>query len=173
MVRSVQEVQNTLDLVADRCGLGILVETLDAVNIADELSELPLTRVYVGLNDLGIERGTPNIFTAIEDGMVERIRHSFEVPFGFAGLTLPEYGSPISCRLLIAELVRLNCGFSFMRRSFHRDIEGKDMSIEVPKILDSIRRHLQRSPEDITEDKSLLDDAILNAPEPSEWQINQ
>jgi len=173
MVRSVQEVQNTLDLVADRCGLGILVETRDAVNIAGELSKLPLTRVYVGLNDLGIERGIPNIFSAIEDGMVERIRRSFEVPFGFAGLTLPDCGSPIPSSLLIAEMARLNCRFSFLRRSFNRDIKGKDMSIEVPKILNSFSKHLRRSPEETTEDKRLLNDVILNAPDPSEWQMNQ
>lgn len=173
MVRSVQEVQDTLDLVADRCGLGILVETIDAVNIADKLSKLPLTRVYVGLNDLGIERGTPNIFSAIEDGTVEKIRGSFEVPFGFAGITFPERGYPIQCRLLIAEMTRLNCDFSFLRRSFNHDIKGKDMSVEVPRILDSFNVHLQRTSEEIATDKRFLDHAILNAPDPSEWRIGE
>jgi len=173
MVRSEKEVEKVLNLIAGRCGLGILVETVDAVNIANKLSKLPLSRVYVGLNDLGIERGTSNIFSAIEDGTVERIRRSFEVPFGFAGLTLPERGYPIPCRLLIAEMAHLNCDFSFLRRSFNYDIMGKDMSVEVPKILDSIKQHLKRSSEEIREDKLLLDDVILNAPDPAEWRIGQ
>jgi len=173
MVRSETEVEDALNLIADRCGLGILVETVDAVNIADKLSLLPLSRVYVGLNDLGIERGTPNIFSAIEDGTVERLRRLFEVPFGFAGLTLPERGSPIPCRFLIAEMARLNSDFSFLRRSFNYDIKGKNVSVEVSKILDSINQHLKRSSEEIREDKLLLDDAILNAPDPAEWRIGQ
>ena len=171
MVRSETEVADALNLIAGQCGLGILVETVDAVNITNELSKLPLSRVYVGLNDLGIERGTANIFSAIEDGTVERLRRSFEVPFGFAGLTFPESGYPIQCRLLIAEMTRLNCDFSFLRRSFNYDIKGKDMSVEVSKIRDSINRHLQRTSEEITIDKCLLDDAILSVPDPSEWRI--
>ena len=59
MVRSAGEVERALELVGGRAGLGILVETRDAVAGADELAQLPLERVYVGLNDLAIERGTP------------------------------------------------------------------------------------------------------------------
>ena len=173
MVRSEIEVEKALNLIAGRCGLGILVETIDAVNIADKLSKLPLTRVYVGLNDLGIERRTPNIFSAIEDGTVEKIRGSFEVPFGFAGIKFPECGYPIQCRLLMAEMTRLNCDFSFLRRSFNHDIKGKDLSAEVPRILESINEHLQRTSDEITIDKRFLDHAILNAPDPSEWRIGE
>ncbi len=57
MVRSVAEVESVLDIVDGRAGLGILVETRDAVAAAEELGRLPLSRVYVGLNDLSIERG--------------------------------------------------------------------------------------------------------------------
>ena len=46
----------TLDLVAGRCGLGILIETQDAVDRAAALARRPLSRIYVGLNDLRIDR---------------------------------------------------------------------------------------------------------------------
>ena len=58
MVRTPEEVERTLALVDGRAGLGILVETRDAIAAADELARLPLSRVYVGLNDLSIDRGT-------------------------------------------------------------------------------------------------------------------
>ena len=84
--------------------------------------------MYVGLNDLAIERRSASIFEAITDGTVDRLREIFSVPFGFGGLTLPDRGHPVPCRLLINEMVRLNCHFSFLRRSFHRDIRGRPVS---------------------------------------------
>ena len=38
--------------------------------MAADLCRLPLTRVYVGLNDLSIDRGLANIFTSVADGTV-------------------------------------------------------------------------------------------------------
>jgi hypothetical protein len=134
MVRSEREVETVLDAVAGRCGVGILVETVDAVERAAALARLPLARVYVGLHDLAIERGTPNLFAAVADGTVERVRAEFDdVPFGFGGLTVPERGAPIPCRLLIGEMARLHCDFSFLRRSFHAD--SNDARADVPRIL--------------------------------------
>lgn len=77
IVRTPDEVCWVLRLTRERCGVGILVETIDAINCSEELGRLPLSRVYVGLNDLAIERKTPNIFTALVDGTVERLRECF------------------------------------------------------------------------------------------------
>ena len=123
MVRHVDDVARVLDLVDGRCGLGILIETVQAVRIAADLCALPLSRVYVGLNDLSIERGIANIFASVVDGTVESVRSACGRPFGFAGLTHPSEGAPIPCRLLIDEMVRLDCAFSFVRRSFRRDAQ--------------------------------------------------
>ena len=123
MVRRIDDVARTLERIEGRCGLGILIETKDAVSLAPKLCALPLTRVYVGLNDLSIDRGLTNIFASVADGTVERVRRACPAPFGFAGLTHPEGGAPIPCRLLISEMVRLECAFSFVRRSFRRDAE--------------------------------------------------
>ncbi len=122
MVRSVAEVERVLALAAHRCQVGILVETTAAVELAPRLGRLSLSRVYVGLNDLALERGSSSIFAAVADGTVERVRQRFTMPFGFGGLTLPEAGGPIPCRLLLAEMVRLDCTWTFLRRSFLRDV---------------------------------------------------
>lgn len=156
MVRTTTEVEVVLKRVDQRCGVGILVETVAATKQVADLGKLPLSRVYVGLNDLAIERCTPSIFSALPDGTVERIRPFFEVPFGFGGLTLPQFGEPIPCRLLIAEMTRLNCHFSFLRRSFYRDIRGRDVTVEVPKLRNAIAQARYRSPEHVQQDKNEL-----------------
>jgi hypothetical protein len=164
MVRTVGEVEKVRALANGRCGVGILVETTNALRIVEELARLPLTRVYVGLNDLAIERRSPNLFTALVDGTVEGVRRHFRSSFGFGGLTIPDRGSPIPCRLLIGEMARLKCSFSFLRRSFHRDIRGRDMKVEIPRILESLQQARLRSPQDVAQDRSELIDAI------SAWQ---
>ncbi len=165
MARTPAEIERAITLVGGRCGLGIILETVGAVACASELARLPLSRVYVGLNDLAIERGTRNIFTAVRDGTVEEVRRHFHVPFGFAGMTLPEMGSPIPCRLLIAELTRLQCDFSFLRRSFRRDIQGRDMAVEIPRILEAFRLTRLRSAPEMARDRQHLVEAIDTWPD--------
>lgn len=162
MVRTVAEVEGVIRRVRGRCAVGILIETVEATALAEELSRLPLSRVYVGLNDLAIERKSPNIFSAVADGTVERLREFFRVPFGFGGLTLPDRGSPVACRLLIGEMARLDCGFSFLRRSFRRDVEGRDPAIEIPRIRKALESARCRIPAAAAEDRRELEESILS-----------
>lgn len=138
MVRCSGEVEGVLELGRGRIGVGILIETASAVDRVDSFAALPLSRVYVGLNDLAIERQSSNIFQAVADGTVEAIRTAVTLPFGFGGLTLPDRGWPIPCRLLMGEMTRLDCQFSFLRRSFHRD-RG---SLPLPGVIARIRAGL-------------------------------
>jgi HpcH/HpaI aldolase/citrate lyase family len=166
MVRTTEEVEAVLEQVRARCGVGIQIETQAAVHLACKLSALRLSRVYVGLNDLALERKSPNIFTAILDGTIEDIRQWFDVPFGFTGLTLPDRGFPIPTRLLMGELIRLKCDFSVLRRSFYRDLENRDPAIEVPRIHQALRLLTLRPPADVAGDRYVLELAILNWPHP-------
>lgn len=160
MVRTPDEVASVLKRARGRCGVGILVETVDAVRRAGELGRLPLSRVYVGLNDLAIERGTSHIFAPLADGLLDRIRDAFDVPFGFGGLTLPERGDPLPCRLLIAEMARVRSDFSFLRRSFRRDMVGRDPAVEVPRLAAAIAAARRRTPAEVEAERSALLDAI-------------
>lgn len=147
MVREPSEVEAALRRVRGRAGLGILIETRDALRNAAELARLPLSRVYVGLNDLAIERGSPSIFEPLVDGTLDRLRPLFDVPFGAAGLTLPEGGDPVPCRVLMSELARLEVDFSFLRRSYHRDAAGRDPRVEIPRIRGALRAAAAAGPE--------------------------
>lgn len=163
MVRSPREVLDVIRVAAGRCGVGILVETLDAVRHAAQLARLPISRAYVGLNDLSIDRGSRSIFEPLTDGLVDGIRPLFTVPFGLAGLTLPECGWPIPCRLLIGEMTRLLCGFTFLRRSWRRDMAGRDPRAELPRIRAAIERAGRRTAEEIARDRAELVEAVAAA----------
>jgi citrate lyase beta subunit len=139
MVRTTEEVDRTLDLVGDRGGLGILIETQDAVDRAGALAARPLSRIYVGLNDLRIDRRSTELFRPLVDGTVDAVRGEVVQPFGVAGLTLPEGGCPIPSELLAAELVRIDADFTFLRRAFTADIAGRDPFVEVPRMLAAVR----------------------------------
>jgi 2-keto-3-deoxy-L-rhamnonate aldolase RhmA len=160
MVRSCDEPAAVIRQARGRCGVGILVETVEAVREADALGRLPLSRVYVGLNDLAIDRGLTNLFVSVIDGTVERVRRAFEVPFGFGGLTLPERGAPIPCRLLIAEMARLETRFTFLRRSFRRDVVGRDLRLEVPRIHEALAGARLRTPSAVERDREELWQAV-------------
>jgi hypothetical protein len=144
MVRTTDEVDRTLDLVAGRCGLGILIETQDAVDRAASLARRPLSRVYVGLNDLRIDRRSTELFRPLVDGTVDAVRAEVPLPFGVAGLTVPDGGAPVPALLLAAELIRLGADFTFLRRAFTADMAGRDPSVEVPRLLSTVDR-LRRS----------------------------
>jgi hypothetical protein len=138
MVRTADEVDRTLDLVAGRCGLGILIETQDAVDRTRDLARRPLSRIYVGLNDLRIDRRSVELFRPLVDGTVDDVRAQVTQFFGVGGLTLPESGFPVPSGLLAAELVRLGTDFTFLRRSFTADMAGRDPFTEVPRLLASL-----------------------------------
>jgi hypothetical protein len=161
MVRREEEVDAALEVAGGRCGVGILVETEDAVHRSPALARRPLSRVYIGLNDLCIDRGRKNIFEPVADGTVERVRRVFsDLPFGFGGLTLPDRGHPIPCRLLICEMARLECDFSFLRRSFHRDILGQNTGAGICRILDAIGEARLRPPGAVERDRRELERTI-------------
>jgi len=131
MVRSAREIEDVLRQVDGRSDVGALIETVAALGELSEIATLPLARVYVGLNDLAIERRSTTIFAPLVDGTLDRIRRHFAVPFGFGGLTVTDLGAPIACRLLIGEMARLGCAFTFLRRSYHADVRDRHAPAEL------------------------------------------
>ena len=160
MVRSLHDVEQALGLTDGRIELGILVETVEAVASARELARSPVSRVFLGLNDLAIERQSTSIFAALVDGTIDEVRAAFEVPFGVAGLTVPDAGEPLPCRLLVGELARMHCDFTFLRRSFRRDIEGRSLDVEVPRIRDAVLRASTRLVDEVRRDRVELEHAV-------------
>ena len=153
MVETPRQVEHLLRFVDGRVKAGILVETSLGCARAQELATLPLDLVYVGLNDLAISRGTKNIFIPLADGLAMRLRECFVgIPFGLGGLTVVSAGAPIPCLELMAELTRLRCDFTFLRRSFKRDIVGRALGHELEQIAQHWRRLSRRPPDQVERD---------------------
>jgi hypothetical protein len=164
MVRARSELEQVLEIAGGRCGIGTLIETEEAVAHAQELAELPISRAYVGLNDLAIERRAANIFAAVADRTVERVSGAVDRPFGFGGLTRPDRGDPIPCRLLIAEMARLGCGFSFLRRSYRRDVTSGTQARSIAQLRGALAAAAQRAPDQVKRDRRDLEAAIAAWP---------
>ena len=161
MVRELSEVSAILKLVKNRARVSAMIETMEAVNIAPLLDQLPLARIYVGLNDLRICRGSQSIFTAVADGTVESIRHMIKhTPFGFGGLTIPGYGNPLPVELFLHEMTRLECEFTFLRRSFFKDTAGKKPQEEIPRIVSAALSSMHRDEASVKLDKQILTDKL-------------
>jgi hypothetical protein len=176
MVTSTSEVDRALRFVGGRCGLGILIETRAGVAAAPELVRRPLCRVYLGLNDLRIDRGSDNLFEPLVDGTVDEVRSWVTGPlFGVAGLTLPDRGAPVPSRLLAAELVRLRADFTFLRRSFLADTAGKPLAPAVAAMREHVAGLAGRAPADRDRDRAALvglvgRDATVNAVADLDWK---
>jgi hypothetical protein len=136
MVRSVAEVRDCLEALPAGHRLSVMAETMDALELAGDFGALPLARVYLGLNDLLINRGSGHLFSPLVDGTVERFRAGFGGQLSVAGVTHPAKGEPIPCRLLMGELARLGCDYGICRRSFRRDIPLEHLHAGI----DAIRR---------------------------------
>ncbi len=166
MVRHTNEVNQLLDLTKGQCGVAVMIETCEALEIANQLGQLPISRAYIGLHDLAIERHSPHLFIALADGTVEAIVHQMHGNrLGFAGLTLPDKGSPLPCHLLISEMARLKANFSFLRRSFMRDTAGKDLAVEVPRLRQTLEAAFARPPETVEVDRVALIEAVKALPD--------
>ncbi|MFO1448371.1 MAG: hypothetical protein U1F61_26785 [Opitutaceae bacterium] len=145
MVRTTAEVHDCLDALPSGRELSILVETEESLALARDWDALPLARVYLGLNDLLIQRGRGHLFSPLIDGTIEQFRASYHGQLSVAGVTLPGSGHPIPCRLLMAELARLGCNFGVGRRSFRRDIPLEALRPGVFAIHEEWRKLQHRS----------------------------
>jgi hypothetical protein len=157
MVVTPREVDDLVRLVDGRCATGILVETAAAVACADELATVPVDRVYFGLNDFAINRGDASIFTAVLDGTVAAVRATFpEAAFGFGGMTDVGAGEPVPAVRLLEEMARLDCTYTFLRRSFRRDSLLRPTKTIVAGIQAAWEQCRTRDLEQVQRDRSAL-----------------
>ncbi len=157
MVESIDDVRRAQQAIAGRVDLALMIETEWAVAHADRLAAEPVRRVFVGLHDLGIQRRSRSLWEGLRDGTVERVREATgDVAFGFGGMTLPGGGFPIASRLLAAELSRLGCDYTFLRRSFLRDVPREALGRAVAEMRAAWTRLAVRSPEAVRRDHDEL-----------------
>jgi len=124
MVTRLEEVTEFKQLVDGRAKSAVMIETVEACALTPSIAMSGVDYAYFGLNDFAISRGLRTIFSALVDGSVDSARnHLPGVNFGVAGLTHINGGDPIPCTRLVEALERLQCSFTFLRRSFRRDAQ--------------------------------------------------
>lgn len=156
MARKASEVERFLALTDGRARTVVQIETQELVDDLAALESLPWDSAYIGLNDLQISRGgRGSIWSGMADGTVEKIYQSLpgrEV--GFGGITVADGGRPLPFALLFAEMIRLGCALSFLRRTFHQEIPGRNLAGEIAAIRRLEKTLRARRPAQVNEDRS-------------------
>lgn len=145
MIKTLDEVEFVLEVVKGRADVGFMLETNEALQIADQLNKFPISRFFVGLNDLCIQRKSRNIFLPIIDGTIDELRPKLTKRFGMAGLTHPLAGEPVPCASLIKEMKRHKCSFGFLRRSFYRDLSRYSVQSIISALREEFRQNFELS----------------------------
>jgi HpcH/HpaI aldolase/citrate lyase family len=158
-----RSVERFVAAVGARAEAAIFIETQAGLDNLAAISAVRVDAVFVGLNDLAISRRTPCIFSALADGTVAKVRDFFpEAHFGFGGVTVLGRGSPIPCRRLLSEMALLRCDYAFLRRSFRRDILGRELEREIRRLATYWAALGRRSADRIERDRVALRTAIWN-----------
>ncbi len=135
MARTARDVEWFLRRVDGRADTIVQIETDELARTSADLGTLPWHSAYIGLNDLAISRGGGCIFDAFVDGTVENIFEALPGRrIGVGGATTVVGGRPLPFPLLLTEMARLGCAFTFLRRSFLREIMDRDMASELTAI---------------------------------------
>jgi hypothetical protein len=142
-----------MELVRGRADVGAMIETVEACRNAAEIARVWPSFVYVGLLDLAISRCEANVFRPLADGTADRLREIFAgCRFGIGGVTVADKGAPVPCPTLLGEVARLRSDFVFARRSFLRDIAGRDLVEEGEKLRTLWSALIARDPSRVARD---------------------
>jgi HpcH/HpaI aldolase/citrate lyase family len=135
MAKTVNDVVRFLRLLDGRAEAIVQVETPSLFGAAKALRELPWQRLYIGLNDLMVARGDGFLWQPLHSGSLEQFCADLAPrSVGFGGVTVVGAGTPIPTLELMAEMLRLNCDLTVLRRSFVRDSAIADAPVEIAKI---------------------------------------
>lgn len=142
------EVEYFVELVASRCKVFLLLETLTAIeNLSDILSVKDIDYIHIGLNDLHIERETKFMFEFIADGSVEPVAKKLAnmgMKFGIGGVG--RYGQLLPpAESLLSEHIRLKSSGAILSRSFMdtKNMKSVDEFCTQFKVeLEKLQRHI-------------------------------
>jgi hypothetical protein len=119
--KTVDEVKTFLRLVDGRVKTMPLVETPEAVEVIDEILNLPgIDEFFIGLNDLSLGYGKKFMFELLADGTVERLCFKFKqknIPYGFGGIASLGKGQ-LPSEYIIREHYNLGSTCVILSRSF-------------------------------------------------------
>ncbi len=136
MWKTVKEVNMFLSTVNKRVATTLLLETREAVEIVDEVLDLPLIdEIHIGLNDLHLSYGLTFMFELLTNGIVENLCKKFKdkgIKYGFGGIARLGEGL-LPAEKVIMEHYRLGSTMAILSRSFCNTEIIKDIG-QVEKV---------------------------------------
>lgn len=119
--KTVDEVEQFVGYVNGRAKTLLLMETIEAADLIDDILEVPgIDMVHIGLNDMHLEMGLNFMFELLADGTVERLGGKIKakgLPFGFGGIATLN-GGTLPGSMVLKEHVRLGSSMVIVSRSF-------------------------------------------------------
>lgn len=157
MATTAAEVERFVSRVRGRAETLIQIETQALVDRVADLRSIGWDYAFIGLNDLMISRGAHWLWEPLLDGTVESICESLAGrQVGFGGVTIIGGGYPLRFSALLLEMARLNCGLSFLRRTFRREIVGRDVAAELDAVRAAWRAAQLRSLSAVASDHAVF-----------------
>lgn len=137
--KTVEEAKTFIHLVNGRAKTLLLLETVEAASLIDEILEVPgIDMIHLGLNDLHLELGMKFMFELLANGTVERLGYKIKakgIPFGFGGIATLD-GGALPGSMVLKEHVRLGSSMVIVSRSFCNTDIVTDLN-EVQRIFDT------------------------------------
>ena len=137
--KTVEEAKTFIHLVNGRAKTLLLLETVEAASLIDEILEVPgIDMIHLGLNDLHLELGMKFMFELLANGTVERLGYKIKakgIPFGFGGIATLD-GGALPGSMVLKEHVRLGSSMVIVSRSFCNTEIVTDLN-EVQRIFDT------------------------------------
>lgn len=132
MARTSDELELAGKFIANRAGLIPLVETSDALNNIERISQIrSVTELYLGLNDLHLDLKLKFMFELLSNGEVEKFAKAAgesDKPFGFGGASTLGTGD-LPAEYVLAEHHRLGSTRVILSRSFHKNAQDINKNI--------------------------------------------
>ena len=136
--KTIEEVKKFIGYVNGRAKTLLLMETVEAANLVDEILDIPgVDMIHLGLNDMHLELGMKFMFELLANGTVEKLGKKIEakgIPFGFGGIATLD-GGALPGSMVLKEHVRLGSSMVIVSRSFCNTDVVTDLN-EVKRIFD-------------------------------------
>lgn len=137
--KTVEEVRTFIKLVDGRAKTLLLMETVEAADLVDEILEVPgIDMIHLGLNDMHLELGMKFMFELLANGTVEKLGNKIKaksIPFGFGGIATLD-GGALPGSMVLKEHVRLGSSMVIVSRSFCNTDIVTDLN-EIKRIFDT------------------------------------
>lgn len=142
--KTVEEARTFINYVGGRAKTLLLVETVEAADLIDEILEVPgIDMIHLGLNDLHLEKGMKFMFELLADGTVDMLGGKIKakgIPFGFGGIAQLNTGLLPGSEVL-KEHYRVGSSMVIVSRSF--------CNTDVVTDLDEVRAIFQKGIKEI------------------------